>query len=487
MVIVVSSEPAFENVAGPIKPGAVAVDRRSTMTAAIQPLPRPGLSRTAVLWCVALGTFTVPIAFGPARYGFDPARGYSLTMWVGLIDVMLALALILGGRSTLRRIRARTSSTFVDAGTLLLIGLTISTLIHPVDRGVGILIRLAGAIVVADWFASADRQLLATLGKIVATLGLFQWVLSFAQLARNGPTGLWFLGERSMPLFAFGDSVGAAGTFFHCYLLAGFLAVAMGTTNSLALRGIVSKRLSLALSVAGTSSAFFAFSRVSVLSAVLVGGSMTLVAVFDRKNRRFAAASMAAMILTALVSLAATRSGWTTKAEYVTKFGATTGRTELLRQNVDTFLRHPWVGVGTGRYTMSLLDEGRDLGETPHPPHMIPLAALTEGGLLSAPSLLAHVGAIALLMWRRHWSSVVAVATLLSPFMLEQFMWNTPEGMMMVAIGLGAAGAGTRWRQSAPSDSLDGEVLREVEAAAEHSEVEAAAEHREVEAAASGL
>lgn len=427
------------------------------MTSAVHTPRRQALSRTAVVWCVALGTFTVPIAFGRLRYGFDAAYGYSLTMWVGLVDVMLFLAMLLGGRATARRIRNRTSSPFVDAGVLLFVALTISTLIHPIDRGVGILVRLAGSIVVSDWFASADRQLLATLGKIVAALGLFQWVLSFVQLGLNGPAGLWFLGERATPVFAFGNAVGAAGTFFHCYLLAGFVAVAMGATNSLALRGILSKRLALCLSVAGTSSAFFAYSRVSVISSVLVAGAMTMVALAQRESRRFAATTVAVMALTAALSLAMTRSGWTTKAEYVTKFGATTGRSELLRQNFDAFLRHPWVGVGTGRYTMSLLDEGRNLGVTPRPPHMIPMVALNEAGLLSVPSLLAHVGAIGLLLWRRQWAMVVAVATLISPFLLEQFMWNTPEGMMMVAIGFGVAGVGASWRKK-PTELHDDSI-----------------------------
>lgn len=437
------------------------------MTAALQPPRQQGLSRTAIIWCVALATFTLPLAFGRLRYGFDVASGYSLTMWVGLIDVMLALAALLGGRATIGRIRNRTASPFVDAGALLFIALTISTIIHPIDRGVGILVRLAGSIVVADWFASADHRLLATLGKIVAALAIFQWTLSFVQLGLNGPVGLWFLGERGTPLFSFGKSVGAAGTFFHCYLNAGFASVAMGATNSLALRGILSKRLAICLSVVGTSSAFFAYSRVSVISSAFVAGTMILVAVFQRENRKFAATVVALIAVIAIVSLTATRSGWSTKAEYVTKFGATTGRSELLKQNFDAFLRHPWVGVGTGRYTMSLLDEGRYLGVKPRPPHMVPMAALNEAGLLSVPSLLVHIAAIGLLVRRRQWALLVAVAALISPFMLEQFMWNTPEGMMMVAIGFGVAGVGATWRKPAPSTmQLDGE-LHDVEPAVE--------------------
>jgi O-Antigen ligase len=418
------------------------------MTYAIRSPRQFGLSRIAVIWCVALGSFTVPLAFGRLRYGFDPSYGYSLTMWVGLVDIMLGLAVILGGRTTFTRVKQRTSAPLVDAAVLLLGALIVSTLIHPIDRGVGIIVRLAGAIVVTDWLGAADRKLLRTLGTTVAALALFQWALGLVQLTVGGPLGLWFLGERGTPLFRFGTSYGPAGTFFHCYLLAGFVSVAMGVTNSLALRGVLGKRLAVAVTVAGTSSAFYAYSRVSVISAVLFAFTMFAVAVFQREHRRFALTTVGVVIATAAISLALTFDGWTTKVEYVSKFGATTGRTELLQQNFDAFLRHPWIGVGTGRYTLSLLDEGRKLGVTPRPPHMVPMAALNEAGMLAAPALLAQAAAIGLLIWRRRWGMLLPIATLLSPLFLEQFMWNTPEGMMMVALGFGAAGIGATWKRS---------------------------------------
>jgi O-Antigen ligase len=324
----------------------------------------------------------------------------------------------------------------------------LSTLFHPIDRGVGIIFRFGGAIIVADWISSSDAKLRRTLGTTIATLALFQWALGLVQLQIGGPLGLWFLGERNIPLFAFGTSFGPAGTFFHCYLLAGFVSVAMGVTNSLALRNEMSKRIALAVTVAGTSSAFYAYSRVSVISTALFALTMCVIALFQREQRKFALLTVGVVLATAAISLALTFDGWNTKVEYVSKFGATTGRTELLKQNIDAFSRHPWVGVGTGRYTLSLLDEGRYLGVTPRPPHMIPMTALNEAGLLAAPALIAQSVAIGLLVWRRRWTLVLPIATLLSPLFLEQFMWNTPEGMMMVAIGFGAAGIGASWKRT---------------------------------------
>ncbi len=277
--------------------------------------------------------------------------------------------------------------------------------------------------------------------------------MGLAQLAVGGPVGLWFLGERRIPLFQFGNASGPAGTFFHCYLMAGFVSAAMGVTNSLALRNAMSKRIAMAVTMAGTSSALFAYSRVSVVSTALFLATMIAVAVFQKEHRRFALTTVGVVITTAAITLTLTADGWTTKAEYATKFGATTGRTELLQQNFDAFLRHPWVGVGAGRYTLSLLDEGRNPGLTPKPPHMVPMSALNEAGLLAVPGLLAQTAAIALLVWRRKWPSLVPIATLLSPLFLEQFMWNTPEGMMMVALGFGAAGVGSTWRKSLAESS----------------------------------
>ena len=79
---------------------------------------------------------------------------------------------------------------------------------------------------------------------------------------------------------------------------------------------------------------------------------------------------------------------------------------------------------------------------------MVPMAALNEAGLLAAPALLAQAAAIGLLVWRRRWGLLLPIATLLSPLFLEQFMWNTPEGMVMVALGFGAASVDGGWRKS---------------------------------------
>jgi hypothetical protein len=415
------------------------------------------LSRTAILSCVAMASFTLSLTVGRLRHGYDESHGYSMTMWLGIVDVFLALALCCGARSTYRRVRARTSAPLIDAGVLLVGALAVACALAPIDRGVAMVIRLAGAVVVADGFASADRQLLRTLGNLIGALGVFQWILGVSQLAIGGPVGIWFLGERLNTLYAFGNANGPGGTFFHTYLWSGFQITAMGVTTTLALRGVISKRLAAAVTAGAVSSAFLAYSRVSIVSAVLFVFALGAVAIAHRDQRRFALGLTAITVAAGSLTLALTLQGWSAKVEIAEQAGVTSGRMQLMGENLDVFFEHPLVGVGTGRYTLSLLDQGKDLGETPRPPHNIVLAALTEAGALAIPALIANVAAIGLLVRRRKWVSLVSFATVVPPLLLEQYMWNWAEGMLMVALGFGAASVGETWKariESVGSGSL---------------------------------
>lgn len=421
------------------------------MASALLPTQRlGGLPRTAVIWCIALAVATVPLGTGRTRYGFDPGRGYSLTLWVGLVDIMLLLSLAFGFRATLHRVRARQTAPLIEGSILLLAGLVVSSLIHPVDRGIAIVLRLAGAIVVADWVASADRNLLRTVGKIIATLAVGEWCLSLFQLATKGPLGLWFLGERSDPFFRWGETgetIAPTGTFIHSYLLAGFLAAAMSVVVVLAFLGLSTKPTAFVVTGVASSAALLTYSRVSVLSVFLMLAVLGLLTI-KATTRRLAAGLILWSLLVSTVTFSLTLDGWNMKKARSDAGGITSGRVELLQENLQVVRKHPFFGTGTGRYTMSLLDEGQDLGPIPRPPHMVPMAALAEAGILSVPGMLLQGFAALLLVLRRRWVALLPLASLLSPLMLEQFMWNTPEGMMMVALGFGAASLAQTWRSS---------------------------------------
>jgi hypothetical protein len=412
------------------------------------------LARIALLSCVAMASFTVSLTVGRLRHGFDQSHGYSMTMWLGFVDIFLAVALCCGAPSTYRRVRARTSAPLVDAGLLLVAALGVSSAIHPIDRGLAMVVRLAGAVVVADGIANANRQLLRTLGNIIGTLALVQWTLGVVQLIIGGPLGLWFLGERSNPLYPFGDANAPSGTFFHTYLWSGFQMTAMGIVATLAFRGILSKRLAVAVTAAAVSSAFLGYSRVSILSAGLFAVVVSVVGIAHRDQRRFAFRLIAIAGAVGALTFALTLKGWSVKAVIAEQSGVTSGRMQLMGENVDVFFDHPFVGVGTGRYTLSLLDQGKNLGETPRPPHNVALAALTEAGALALPALLANLVAIGLLIRRRHWVPLISIATVIPPLLLEQYMWNWAEGMLMVALGFGTASVGRSWREpkSVPED-----------------------------------
>jgi hypothetical protein len=418
-----------------LAPAAAARARRPLVTAG-------NLAPAAALMCVALGAFTLPLGIGPNRRGYGLSLGYSLMVQYGLVDALLLVALVVGVVPTARRLLRRRTTVLVTAGALLVAGLAVSFVFHPIDRGAFIVLRLAAAVVVADVLSQDRSDVTRPVGGILTGLALFEWGLGVFQLTTHGALGVWFLGERRHPLYRFGNVLAPAGTFFHGYLLSGFVSMAMGVTCAFALAGRLRVRWAAAVAFAAGSTAMLTVARVGVAGLVLMTLCLLLAGVFgSRSVRRGAVCMVVAVWLGVAVTYPIDHGGWAEKREMAKSIGGdvSNGRIGLLRENLDVFRRHPFVGVGVGRYMTTLIDEGRMTDPVPKPPHMVLMSALSEGGLLAVPALLLHVFGVVMLVWRRRFVALVAYVGVLAPLMLDQYMWNWPEGMMMVAIAFGIA------------------------------------------------
>ncbi len=418
-----------------LAPAAAARARRPLVTVG-------NLAPAAVIMCVAVGAFTLPLGVGPDRRGYGLSAGYSLMVQYGLVDVALFVVLLVGIVPTVRRLVQRRTTLLVTAGALLVAALAASFVFHPIDRGAFIVVRLAAAVVVADVLSLDRADVTRPIGGILTGLALGEWALGVFQLTTGRALGLWFLGERHHPLYRFGDVLAPAGTFFHGYLLSGFVSMAMGVTCALALAGRLRVRWAAAVAFAAGSTAMLVVARVSVAGLVLMTLVLLAAAAFGTAaTRRSVACIVAAMSLGVAATYNVEHGGWAEKREMAKSIGGdvSNGRFGLIEENLDVFRRHPLVGVGVGRYMTALIDEGRMTGPVPKPPHMIPMAALSEAGLLSVPAMVLHAFGVLLLVWRRRWIALVAYVSVFAPLLLDQYMWNWPEGMVMVAIAVGIA------------------------------------------------
>ncbi len=82
--------------------------------------------------------------------------GYALEVWVTLPDLAMAICAVLFGPAAIARARRFRATTLTTGGLLLVAALGLSFVVNPSARGVFVLIRLAGAVGVAQPIQQAN-------------------------------------------------------------------------------------------------------------------------------------------------------------------------------------------------------------------------------------------------------------------------------------------------------------------------------------------
>ena len=365
--------------------------------------------------------------------------GYALELWVTLPDIALVACAARYGPSAFGRVQRFRATTLTTGGVLLVLGLAVSFVVHPSARGVFVLVRLLGAVGVADRLQRANRAEIRRAVQVLFCVAGFSIMFAVLQHARGSALGLYALGERAEPFFHFGDNLVPSAFLGHPYPLGGAALIASSLAVALVLSGrLQAPWLYVAGALAGFSSVFSA-SRTNVLGLCLFAATV----IFGAARR----APLRALLFAAVVAAAASAGYlanphiWSTKSQaYKAEGDVSAGRVGLFKENVAMVTRHLPFGVGPGRYNIELKNDGitQSTGFA-HPPQVVAMAALAEGGIPAGFALLIIGGSFVGLARRRRFAAFVPVAALVAPLFSDHYMWSGAEGMALVAIGFGVA------------------------------------------------
>jgi hypothetical protein len=386
-----------------------------------------------VLAIAAIGLFS-GVLFQQADRG-----GYALELWVTIPDVVLAVCAAAYGLHAVNLTRRFRSSAMTTGGVLLVGALALSFLFHPSLRGVAVMIRLLGAVGVADRLQRSNRIELRRAVQVFTVGAALSMVVAIVQLARGQALGLYAFGERADPFFHFGEAKVPSAFLGHPYPLGGAALVSASVAIALVLSGRLQTRWMYAAGVLAGFGCVFSGSRTNVLGIALL---VTTVVVGTWRSNRMRACLFGLAVVGACVGgFGANPNVWGIKSSsYQTEGDVSAGRVGLFKENVGMVRRHPILGVGPGRYNIALKAE-RITQSTgfPHPPQVVAMAAWAEGGLLAAGSLFIVVGSLIGIAKRKRFAAMIPLVGLAAPLFGDHYMWSGSEGMALVAIAFGVA------------------------------------------------
>jgi O-antigen ligase len=379
-----------------------------------------------VLICVP----SVTVLWHDAAGAADP----NLRVGVSAIDVPLAglTVLWLLGLRRRPRLHGRAPVLAVAAVGLGLVALTV----HPSPRGFELALRLVACVAVVDLVRRLDAPGRSRVAGTLAVVGVAQALLGIAQALAGRALGLGPF-ELAGPLYRFGSSHAGRGSLTHPYHLAVVLLVAMAvavvfaTSASRPLPWLAAVGV-CAAGVGVTYSRAAALGLVAAVVVLAVAGLRTR----HRTGRNVLAGAALVIVLGFGVTALGLGDGW--HARYRTSTEAATadsGRVDSARDALGLIEDHPLVGVGPGRYVVSL-------AATHHrgflqPPHDLALHAMAELGIVAGLAVTA-LAAIAAVRRLRAGAGFAAATVLIAPFFLfDAYPYAFPVGLAVTALWLG--------------------------------------------------
>lgn len=405
----------------------------------------PSPSEVALALLVAT-VVLVPIAAGTVAWS-APGGDADFTRRVTL--QAFDLALVLAGLARIAALVSQRSDTtglanFARRGAGSALALSITVLgtagviafaVHPSPRGAELAARIGVGALIAQALVVAPSQWLVRVQGAIALVASADALLAIAQSARGAALGVRWL-EFDGPLYPFGSSHAGRGGLTHPYHLAVLLEVGI-VASLLALRHSRTRlpwMLALVTCSAGLGVTYSRAAAIGIAAAVIA-------LLWPRRDQRTDPSTRIYMVAACvmLAGVAATGltmgDGWYSRASTSTSLqSADSGRLDRAREGLELIGDHPIAGVGPGRYTIALAENG---DSAPLPPHNVVLHAAAEAGVVAG----AAVTAIGLLLARRYLRSpreTTAAFVLIVPyFVFDAYPYVFPVGIFLSALWLG--------------------------------------------------
>jgi O-Antigen ligase len=345
----------------------------------------------------------------------------------------------------------------------LFAALTLSAVVHPHIRGLQTLWRVLAMICLGEHVI--NRKIRATT-IVHALIGIttFEAALAIWQRITHAPLGLGILGESPVPFYGFGNKGFAVnGTLPHPYPLAALALVGGSAAIVFGGRRLISSRV--AALGAGTSAIIIGLtiSRAGLLSAAGIAFG-TFLSSFVAWRRRhlsipeFSKSSgaddhasaptfllrsvfLGIFVVGLIASMSASKDAWSNRAaiqqqgQSVNEMSSSRG--DRLQEGIGVYKTSPIVGVGPGRYVITLASHPELLHSDPSdalPAHNAALLLLAEGGIPTALALLA----VSLVLGRRLLSlgadGIIMFSAVFPFLMLDIVFISLPSGLFLLGV-----------------------------------------------------
>lgn len=359
---------------------------------------------------------------------FDPSEWVAVAVY----DIAQAgLVVRWWMRGGARRLLGAMRTTAVGrVGAVLAVTAVASSVVHPAWRAIDLGYRFLAIVAVVDAFRrleGKDRN--KVLGALVA-VGCVESVLAIAQSVHRRSLGLGPF-EYDLGLFRFGDAYAGQAGFFHPYLLAAFLLVALGA--SVVAVGPAATRwpwlIGASVIAAGLARTY---SRAAVLGLV---AALVVIVVVPRRDastaRRLAALAIALGFAAGALS---GLSGWEARAETTASRQADSGRLDRYRDALGLIEDNPVLGVGPGRYTTALRETSPSV--VVHS-HQTVLQVAAEAGILAGAAAVALLAFGSVAMVRAGPMTVMLLVLVAPLWLLDSIAVVYPVGIATMGLWMG--------------------------------------------------
>jgi len=401
-------------------------------------VPRSTVGALLVAVTVILGAFPIAIA----QPGRGPG-GYDFQTIVFPSDIPLVLLIVLMVPVVVGRIRERRFPAVAWALLALLAWMVVAFAVHPSQRGVADLVRLAGLLAMV--VAIVDLKQTSEWALVLISVGavaVFETGVGVAELVHGGYIGLGAFGEFGQPLWRFGGGLAPQATMVHPYVFAGF-----GLVAGFLFAAAYTRRPVRAL-LAGAAIAIvplgYTYSRAGLLGFV---GALAVLAsaVFVPALRSRFIPVVLALAVGAAVPALIWRDGWVSRANQSVKArnaaSLSTDRGWLIHEATGLIVDHPVFGVGPGLYVTALKEKygterNRSVGIF-KPVHNLPLLLTAEGGIPAGLAMTALLILAGLRSLRGGRPALALFIAYLAFTQLDHFAYDFPQGLIITALWLG--------------------------------------------------
>jgi hypothetical protein len=383
---------------------------------------------------VLLIPFNAHTAIFISRHSPHLSGGYPQNTYLTVVDVVFAFLIVCALPLVVRNVRVLMAPAIVAPAALGLLALA-RVAADPSDQGLAMAVRLVGVAAVAIVMATMPWRTFTTAVVWPLAIGAaIQGSLAIMMtLTGTGKVRPDELATAGVPWTA------GLGSFGHEYVLAAFMALTISVVLVQAAKQQMHPFLWMSVVIASASIAT-TFGRAAALSIILIGGTYGVASIVSRR-RDLGLAGLATLVPLGTAMLV-TASGWIARAS-----ASSSIRVALAQRSFDVIATSPLLGVGPGRYGVTLAQIGLTSVDV-YIVHNLPLLVTAEFGIPVGIAFSAWLIALGFVSIRAGVAATAMFLGILPLIFFDNLHYVIPDGTPILAVWCGSLTmlVGTTWR-----------------------------------------